>query len=71
MPEKRIEKLFMAGEKKGLRNLFQDRNLQEEWCFREYCAVVAIDLEEERQQSRHRFWDDGMPAVQLMHNCDL
>ena len=66
---KRVEELFTLGEKEELRNLFKDSVLQKELHFREYCSIVAIDLIEERKQSKRRFWADGMSAAQLI--CKL
>ncbi len=61
-----IEKLIMAGAKTELRKLFEDPDIQEYFCLKDYQTIVYIDCQEETEQSELRFWQEDMSSCQLL-----
>lgn len=58
--------LFDIGERNGLRQVFQNPDLEKEQYLTEYRSIVWIDWMEEQEKEKIRFWKDGMTVSQLI-----
>lgn len=61
-----IIELMYIGEKKGLREAFQNPVFKNSPYLSEYDAIICIDQKEEQTKEMSHFWQNGMTASQLI-----